>query len=135
MIHKTHATREVMRETERYVQHNDGSTHMRIFNVHQSTAGDGAANTLHYIHLFNPILTDTIDQLMVQKLGPAHFNDAGEKKWNAINNITVTTGNLLISLTKGNITINYTGHNQHSLYIVDLLKAIVNDIDDQLQPS
>ncbi|THU40952.1 hypothetical protein FAM09_02215 [Niastella caeni] len=135
MIPKTHATREVMRESDRNVYNNGTGTHTRIFDLLMMDSNGNPVYTLHYIHLFDPIFTDTIYQLTSQRLGPAYIEDAVEKKWNAINNTPETNGELGVTVTNGSITINYSGYKERSGYIVELLKNLIKDIDDQLQAS
>lgn len=135
MIHKTHATREVMRESDRYVYNTATGTHTRIFDLYMIEADGHPVNTLHYIHLFDPVFTDTVNQLITQQLGPAFSEDAAEKKWNTVNSSAETGGELGITVTNGSITINYTGHQERSVFVVAFLKGLIKDIDDQLQVS
>jgi hypothetical protein len=135
MIPKTHATREVMRESDRYVYNNDTGTYTRILDILISDSGDNPVNTLHYNHLFDPAFTGAVNQLITQRLGSPFSEDVLEKKWNTINNTPEISGELVISVTNGNVMINYAGHEEQSVYIIELLKSLIQNIDDQLQVS
>jgi hypothetical protein len=73
--------------------------------------------------------------LITQRLGPAFSNEGTTTKWNGINKIAETGGDMGITVTDGSITINYSGHKERSVYITELLKNLIKDIDDQLQVS
>jgi hypothetical protein len=135
MIHKTHATREVMRESDRNVYTTDTATHTRMFDLLIMDTNGDPVSTLHYIHLFDPIFTDTINELVTQRLGPAFSGDGKETKWNGINKTAETGGDMGITVANGSILINYSGHKERSVYITELLKTLIKDIDHQLQVS
>ncbi|OQP63426.1 hypothetical protein A3860_24080 [Niastella vici] len=133
MISTTHATREVMRESDRDVYNTATGTHTRIFDLYMTEANGHYVNTLHYIHLFDPIFTDTVNQLITGQLGSAFSEEADEKKWNRINSSADTGGELGILVANGSITINYTGHKERSTFTIELLKNLIKDIDERLQ--
>jgi hypothetical protein len=135
MVHKTHATREVMRESDRDVYTTGTGTHTRILDLLMMDANGDPVSTLHYIHLFDPIFTAAINDLITQRLGPAFSNEGSETKWNGINKTAETGGDMAITVTDGIITINYSGHKERGVFITELLKTLIKDIDDQLQVS
>jgi hypothetical protein len=135
MIHKTHATREVMRESDRDVYTTGTGTHTRIFDLLIMDANGDPVSTLHYLHVFDPIYTATINELITQRLGPSFSNEGTVTKWNGINEIAETGGDMGITVTDGSIIINYSGHKERSVYITELLKNLIKDIDDHLQIS
>jgi hypothetical protein len=134
MIPKTHATREVMRESDRNVYNTATGRQTRIFDLCMTAVNGNPVNTLHYIHLFDAALTGQVELLITKQLGPAFSEDANEKKWNRIGSAE-TGGELAITVINGSITIAYAGHQERSVAIVELLKNLIKDIDDLLQVS